>query len=62
MPEMDLEGLQTSVTGRMQTLLGGSEDDSLSDTMCPQLTYRQRLYGWGGCYLIGTLISVIFLR
>lgn len=38
-------------------LLGIQQDDAAS-AICPQLTYRQRLYGFGICFGIGFLIEI----
>eukprot|EP00397_Hematodinium_sp_SG-2012_P047539 GEMP01054118.1.p1 GENE.GEMP01054118.1~~GEMP01054118.1.p1 ORF type:complete len:181 (+),score=17.47 GEMP01054118.1:242-784(+) len=37
----------------------GQEEDPLVDSLCPDLSYKQRLYGWGACFLLGCFISLL---
>jgi len=64
MPELvDLEsggsGFTSSLRSMTSSFLPTREEDPLADSLCPKLSYQQRLYGWMACFLLGCLISLL---
>jgi len=35
------------------------EEDPFLDSLCPDLSYKQRMYGWLSCFLLGCFISFL---
>jgi len=62
----DLEAGSNRFTSSLRSMtssfLPNREEDPLADTLCPQLSYKQRIYGWLACFLLGCFISLLSFR
>ena len=60
-------GAQPSVLERARTAVGlqPTRREQMIEGMCPSMTFQQRLYGFGICFVVGLLISLgsmVFFR